>query len=113
MVLRPERSTNSTGWWTITERASSRHGMTILEPIADPRVRNVAIDEERLSVELMDGRAIAVPLAWYPRLAKATPAQRSNLRIAGGGYGIHWPAIYEVLRTEGIIRGAPYTGLLR
>ena len=81
--------------------------MTILEPTADTRVRNVAIDEERLSVELMDGRAIAVPLAWYPRLANATPIERSNWRIAGGGYGIHWPDVDEDLSTEGLLRGAP------
>jgi hypothetical protein len=81
--------------------------MTILEPIADTRVRSVIVDEERLSVELMDGRAIAVPLAWYPRLARATPAERSNWRIAGGGFGIHWPDIDEDLSTEGLLRGAP------
>ena len=81
--------------------------MTILEPIADTRVRSVAIDEQRLSVELMDGRAIAVPLAWYPRLARATAAERSNWQIAGGGYGIHWPDIDEDLSTDGLLRGAP------
>jgi Protein of unknown function (DUF2442) len=81
--------------------------MTILEPIADTRVRSVSIDEERLSVELMDGRAIAVPLAWYPRLARATPAERSHWQLAGGGYGIHWPDIDEDLSTEGLLRGAP------
>ena len=81
--------------------------MTILEPIADTRVRSVSIDEERLSVELMDGRAIAVPLAWYPRLAGATPGERSHWQLAGGGYGIHWPDIDEDLSTEGLLRGAP------
>ena len=81
--------------------------MNILEPIADIRVRSVSIDEERLSVELMDGRAIAVPLAWYPRLAKASSAQRANWELAGGGYGIHWPDVDEDLSTEGLLRGAP------
>ena len=56
---------------------------------------------------LRDGRTITVPLAWYPRLLKATPAQRKNWRIAGGGYGIHWPAVDEDLSTEGLLRGAP------
>jgi hypothetical protein len=65
------------------------------------------LDDDRLSVELMDGRAIAVPLAWYPRLANATPAQRNHWEIAGGGYGIHWPEIDEDLSTEGLLRGAP------
>ena len=70
-------------------------------------VKTVAFDEDRLVVDLMDGRTIAVPLAWYPRLARATPAQRANWRTAGGGYGIHWPDVDEDLSTEGLLRGAP------
>jgi hypothetical protein len=81
--------------------------MSTLAPAADLRVKAVSIDEDRLSVELMDGRAISAPLAWYPRLANATPAQRSRWEVAGGGYGIHWPEIDEDLSTEGLLRGAP------
>ena len=80
--------------------------MTTLAPAADLRVKAVSIDEDRLSVELMDGRAISVPLAWYPRLADATPKQRQHWEVAGGGYGIHWPEIDEDLSTEGLLRGA-------
>ena len=54
----------------------------------------------------MDGRTIAVPLVWYPRLFDATPEQRGNWEICGGGYGIHWPDIDEDLSAEGLIRGA-------
>jgi hypothetical protein len=61
----------------------------------------------RLIVELMGGRAVSVPLAWYPRLFQATGAQRQRWQISGGGYGIHWPEIDEDLRTEGLLRGAP------
>jgi hypothetical protein len=46
-------------------------------------------------------------LVWYPRLLHATPAQRRNWTIAGGGYGIHWPDLDEDLSTEGLLRGAP------
>jgi len=81
--------------------------MASLAPAADPRIREISLDEDRLSVELMDGRAISVPLAWYPRLANASPAQRNHWEIAGGGYGIHWPEIDEDLSTEGMLRGAP------
>jgi hypothetical protein len=81
--------------------------MGSLASAADLRVKGVAVDEARLSVELMDGRAIAVPLVWYPRLAEATPEQRRNWQLAGGGYGIHWPEIDEDLSTEGVQRGAP------
>ena len=75
------------------------------EPI-DIRVRDVSVSEDELSVELMDGRRISVPLAWYPRLAGATAAQRSHWEVAGGGYGIHWPEIDEDLSTDGLLRGA-------
>ncbi|MCA1773157.1 MAG: DUF2442 domain-containing protein [Halomonas sp.] len=71
----------------------------------DLRVMNVNIDDDRLVVELMDGRLIGVPLAWYPRLANATPEQRNHWEIAGAGYGIHWPDIDEDLSTEGLILG--------
>ena len=81
--------------------------MAISATAADTRVRSVQIDADRLTVDLMDGRSIAVPLAWYPRLFNATPAQRSNWTIAGGGYGIHWPDVDEDLSTEGLLRGAP------
>ncbi len=62
---------------------------------------------DALSVELMDGRTISVPLAWYPRLADAKPEQRARWEVAGAGYGIHWPDLDEDLSTEGLLRGAP------
>jgi hypothetical protein len=54
-----------------------------------------------------DGRSISVPLAWYPRLLHASIDERNNWRVAGGGYGIHWPDLDEDLSTEGLLRGAP------
>jgi hypothetical protein len=72
----------------------------------DERVLDVAFSEDALSVSLRDGRVISVPLVWYPRLLNATPAQRKNWKIAGGGYGIHWPDVDEDLSTEGLLRGA-------
>ncbi|MCE0734640.1 DUF2442 domain-containing protein [Halomonas sp. G15] len=72
----------------------------------DLRVMSVQIDDDRLTVELMDGRAISVPLAWFPRLCSATQAQRNNWELAGGGYGIHWPDLDEDLSTEGLLKGA-------
>ncbi len=74
---------------------------------ADERVLDVQLTDDTLTVSLRDGRAISVPLVWYPRLLSATPAQRRNWKIAGGGYGIHWPEIDEDLSTEGLLRGAP------
>jgi hypothetical protein len=75
-------------------------------PAPDVRVQTVSVTDDELSVALMDGRTISVPLAWYPRLAKATPEQRSHWEVAAGGYGIHWPDIDEDLSTEGLLRGA-------
>jgi Protein of unknown function (DUF2442) len=74
--------------------------------LPDIRVRDVRFDSESLIVDLMDGRTISAPLAWYPRLLAASPEQRQDWEIAGGGYGIHWPAIDEDLSTEGLLRGA-------
>jgi len=71
------------------------------------RVRDVRFTEDVLIVDLLDGRTISVPLAWYPRLMSATPEQRANWRLAGGGSGIHWPDVDEDLSTEGLLRGAP------
>jgi hypothetical protein len=71
------------------------------------RVKDVRCDDDTLSVDLVDGRTITVPLAWYPRLLHATPEQRAVWEISGGGYGIHWPQIDEDLSTEGLLRGAP------
>jgi hypothetical protein len=81
--------------------------MGILALAADERVTDVEITDTELSVTLMDGRTIIVPLAWYPRLLNATEAERNKWQIGGGGYGIHWPDIDEDLSTEGLLRGAP------
>lgn len=81
--------------------------MGILALEADERVKDVIIAEDTLSVNMMDGRTITVPLVWYPRLFNATVEQRGNWQISGGGYGIHWPDVDEDLSTEGLLRGAP------
>jgi len=71
----------------------------------DERVEAVYFTRNSLVVDLMDGRTIAVPLAWYPKLLKATQKQKSHWEICGGGFGIHWPDIDEDLSTEGLLRG--------
>ena len=54
-----------------------------------PNVMSVTVTDDTLSVDLMDGRTIAVPLVWFPRLAYGTEAERANFQLAGAGYGIH------------------------
>ena len=75
----------------------------------DPRIRarDVRVSDEALTVYLVDGRAISVPLEWYPRLRRATPAQRANWRLIGEGHGIHWPDIDEDISTIGLLEGRP------
>ncbi len=81
--------------------------MGILAIRADERVKKIYFTEETISVDLMDGRTIIVPLIWYPRLFNATPDQRAKWELCGGGYGIHWEEIDEDLSTEGMLRGSP------
>ena len=69
------------------------------------RVKDVHFDDDTFSVDLVDGRTITVPYAWYPRLLHASSEQRSRWEACGGGYGIHWPEIDEDLSTEGLFAG--------
>ncbi len=77
--------------------------MGILALKADERISGVSFSADSLSVSLMDGRTISVPLAWYPRLLYASREQLANWKISGGGYGIHWPDLDEDLSTEGLL----------
>jgi Protein of unknown function (DUF2442) len=70
-------------------------------------IKYVSFTEECITVDLMDGRTITVSMIWYPRLFNATPEQRTQWEVCGGGYGIHWEGIDEDLSTEGMLRGAP------
>lgn len=81
--------------------------MGILALTADDRVLDVSFSDDSLCVALRDGRKISVPLTWYPRLLHASVQQRNNWKLAGGGYGIHWPDLDQDLSTEGLLRGAP------
>jgi Protein of unknown function (DUF2442) len=77
------------------------HGMSTLEiEVGDLRARSVEFTPTELVVTLMDGRRIATPLDWYPRLVKASAAQRANYEIMA--MGIHWPDIDEDLGIAGI-----------
>lgn len=56
-----------------------------------------------LAVYLEDGRAVAVPVAWYPRLAHGTPQEQANVQISSAGYGLHRPELDEDIGLEGIL----------
>ncbi len=72
-----------------------------------PLARAVAVSEDELTVSLVDGRRVSVPLSWFPRLLHATVGQRSNWQILGRGEGIRWPDLDEDLSVAGILRGTP------
>jgi hypothetical protein len=77
-------------------------------PISAVGLDATAVDakvmDDRLVVILADGREVAAPLAWFPRLLEATPEQRGNWRLIGRGQGIHWPEIDEDISIASLLR---------
>jgi hypothetical protein len=67
----------------------------------------VDVTDDTLTVELADGRTVAAPLAWYPRLVHATPAERKSWRLIADGRGIHWQDLDEDISVENILAGQP------
>ena len=65
--------------------------------------KTVWFDENRVYVELNDGRVVGSPLAWFPRLKNATSEQRNHFELVSGGYGIHWEELDEDLTAEGFL----------
>jgi hypothetical protein len=74
-----------------------------------PRITNVVVTDDTLTVDLEDGRTVSVPISWYPRLAYATAEERANFQISGAGYGIHWPDLDEDIGVEGLLLGKKST----
>jgi hypothetical protein len=74
---------------------------------AVPVATDVVVTDDTLTVNLSDARTISVPLAWYPRLAHATPGERATWRLIGRGEGIHWLQLDEDVSVEGLIAGRP------
>ena len=80
-----------------------RHAAVVI--LTRPRVVSVTGTDDTLSVALEDGRPMAVPIGWYPRLAHGTPAERAHVQISGAGDGLHGPALDEALGVEGLRLG--------
>ena len=87
--------------------------MSTSGPSVDPRAVGVSVSDDELTVDLADGRRVSAPLAWFPRLLHADPAQRDNWRLLGDGQGIHWPDLDEDLSVAGLLRGASAPGASR
>lgn len=71
------------------------------------RARHVVVTEDAVVVDLVDGRAISAPLAWYPRLLHGSFDERANWRLIGKGEGIHWADLDEDISIESLLLGKP------
>lgn len=78
--------------------------MSISAVDVQPLAVDVACSSDMLQVSLADGREISVPLDWYPKLLDATPKDRNNWRLIGGGLGIHWESLDEDVSVESLLR---------
>ena len=81
--------------------------MTIEISKEAPRAMAVECSDNELRVSLTDGRWLSVPVAWFPRLAHASPAQRADYELSGDGQGIHWPMVDEDISVMGLLAGQP------
>lgn len=70
-----------------------------------PEATRVEVSDVTLTVELVDGRSVSVPLLWFPRLVDGTPDERGNWRLIGRGEGIHWPDLDEDISVAGLLAG--------
>jgi hypothetical protein len=75
-----------------------------------PLARKVEVTRDELRVELTDGRRLAVPLSWFPRLESASPEARAEWELLGDGEGIHWPQADEDLSVAGLLAGSAAVG---
>jgi hypothetical protein len=74
--------------------------------LSDADAVDVRVDDDALHVSLRDGRQVSAPLAMFPRLLTASPAERADWRQLGEGEGIHWPRIDEDVSVAGLLRRA-------
>lgn len=68
---------------------------------------DVTVADDTLTVVLLDGRTVTVPVSWYPRLANGSPKERMNWQLSGGGHGIHWPDLDEDISVDALLAGRP------
>ncbi len=84
--------------------------MSIATIDVQPRVADVTFMSDMLSVAMADGRTILVPLAWYPRLKYATPAEQNNWRVFEDSDGrdiIFWESVDELIPVVALLNGTP------
>src|SRR5574341_878579 len=87
--------------------------MSTLVERAEALAVDVACTDDTLTVLLSDGRVISAPLAWFPRLLEATPRQRREWELIGGGIGIHWEAVDENISVASLLQPESFMRLPR
>lgn len=73
--------------------------------VTEPLAIGLRFDGETMWVELADGRKLGVPLAYFPRLLRATAKQREKYTISGGGTGLHWDGLDEDISVPALLMG--------
>ncbi len=86
-----------------TGRIKSKHQRAYVPTTA--LAKSVEFDDAMMRVAFTDGRVLHVPLVWFPSLYAATPEQRCQYEIGGGGIGLHWPELDEDLSIAGLMAG--------
>lgn len=79
--------------------------MTTLMLEIEPFAAQIQVTDEKLIVDLVDGRSLIIPLSWYPRLLHASQAERQNWQLLGDGYAIEWVDLDEHIGVEGLLSG--------
>jgi hypothetical protein len=79
--------------------------MTTLVLDKEPAITEVKVNDKNLTVYLVDGRSIVIPLVWYPRLLHGSRKERQNWQLLGDGYAIEWPDLDEHIGIEGLLAG--------
>jgi hypothetical protein len=77
----------------------------MISSVAEAKAESVWFDDDNMWVRLYDGRQLAVPLVFFPRLLHATPEQRTRFEMSGGGTGLHWDELDEDISVAGLLMG--------
>ena len=66
-------------------------------------ILNISIADDKMTAEFSDGRVVSIPMAWFPRLVKASQQQQQKFEISPSGYGIHWPEVDEDISIKSFV----------
>ncbi len=84
-----------------------------MNTLNDIRIMRISSTEDTLRADFDDGRSVDLPLQWFPRLFRATQAQRDHYELLGRGFGVHWPDVDEDLSASGLALGKPSIEFLK